>query len=136
MFTILQPVLDPTGSSAYLLYKIIYMLIQSIWILIGSQGVKGDPGITGSKGEPGIKGASGELGLAGEKGSKGERGPIGTNGNNGAKGESGEPGESGTRGRIGTTGDVGYPFQYDGMFVYIVHNTDWLCITEAIASSD
>ena len=73
----------------------------------GPRGEKGERGETGAQGPQGEKGDKGETGAQGPNGEKGEKGERGLEGPTGARGEKGEPGPQGPLGEKGEKGETG-----------------------------
>ena len=77
---------------------------QTVKILNGTDGAKGDTGATGPQGP---KGDTGETGATGPQGPKGDTGATGPQGPKGDTGETGATGPQGPKGEIGATGPQG-----------------------------
>ena len=77
---------------------------QTVKILNGTDGAKGDTGATGPQGP---KGDTGETGATGPQGPKGDTGAIGPQGPKGDTGETGATGPQGPKGDTGATGPQG-----------------------------
>ena len=80
---------------------------QTVKILTGPQGPKGDTGETGATGPQGPKGDTGATGPQGPKGDTGETGSQGPKGDTGATGATGPQGPKGDTGETGATGPQG-----------------------------
>ena len=77
---------------------------QTVKILNGTDGAKGDTGATGPQGP---KGDTGETGATGPQGPKGDTGAIGPQGPKGDTGATGATGPQGPKGDAGATGPQG-----------------------------
>ena len=77
---------------------------QTVKILNGTDGAKGDTGATGPQGP---KGDTGEIGATGPQGPKGDTGATGPQGPKGDTGEIGATGPQGPKGDTGATGPQG-----------------------------
>ena len=77
---------------------------QTVKILNGTDGAKGDTGATGPQGP---KGDTGDTGATGPQGPKGDTGATGPQGPKGDTGETGSQGPKGDTGATGATGDIG-----------------------------
>ena len=83
---------------------------QTITILNGTDGAKGDTGATGPqgpKGDTGETGATGPQGPKGDTGATGPQGPKGDTGDTGPQGPKGDAGDTGATGPQGPKGDTG-----------------------------
>ena len=83
---------------------------QTVKILNGTDGAKGDTGATGPqgpKGDTGDTGATGPQGPKGDTGAIGPQGPKGDTGATGATGPQGPKGDTGATGPQGPKGDTG-----------------------------
>lgn len=84
-----------------------YNTIEIINGIPGVKGDKGDTGLPGEKGEPGDPGVQGETGLTGSPGPKGDKGDTGKVGPQGDRGLQGDPGPEGPQGEQGLPGQDG-----------------------------
>ena len=86
---------------------------QTVDVMDGPKGDKGDTGETGPQGEKGdtgdtgAQGPKGDTGDTGPKGDKGDKGDTGSKGDKGDKGDTGDTGPTGPQGPKGDTGDTG-----------------------------
>ena len=83
---------------------------QTVKILNGTDGAKGDTGATGPqgpKGDTGETGATGPQGPKGDTGATGPQGPKGDTGDTGSQGPKGDTGATGATGPQGPKGDTG-----------------------------
>ena len=83
---------------------------QTVKILNGTDGAKGDTGATGPqgpKGDTGETGATGPQGPKGDTGATGPQGPKGDTGDTGPQGPKGDTGDTGATGPQGPKGDTG-----------------------------
>lgn len=83
---------------------------QTVKILNGTDGAKGDTGATGPqgpKGDTGEIGATGPQGPKGDTGATGPQGPKGDTGDTGPQGPKGDTGATGATGPQGPKGDTG-----------------------------
>ena len=83
---------------------------QTVKILNGTDGAKGDTGATGPqgpKGDTGETGATGPQGPKGDTGATGPQGPKGDTGETGSQGPKGDTGATGATGPQGPKGDTG-----------------------------
>lgn len=83
---------------------------QTVKILNGTDGAKGDTGATGPqgpKGDTGETGATGPQGPKGDTGATGPQGPKGDTGDTGPQGPKGDTGATGATGPQGPKGDTG-----------------------------
>lgn len=83
---------------------------QTVKILNGTDGAKGDTGATGPqgpKGDTGETGATGPQGPKGDTGAAGPQGPKGDTGDTGSQGPKGDTGATGATGPQGPKGDTG-----------------------------
>ena len=83
---------------------------QTVTILNGTDGAKGDTGATGPqgpKGDTGETGATGPQGPKGDTGATGPQGPKGDTGDTGSQGPKGDTGATGATGPQGPKGDTG-----------------------------
>lgn len=79
-------------------------LTDTMDVMNGEKGPKGDAGEQGPAGIQGPKGDTGAQGIQGLKGDTGEQGPKGETGEQGPKGEQGEVGPAGEKGETGEDG--------------------------------
>lgn len=80
---------------------------QTVKILNGTDGAKGDTGATGPQGPKGDTGETGATGPQGPKGEIGATGPQGPKGDTGATGPQGPKGDTGATGATGPQGPKG-----------------------------
>jgi hypothetical protein len=80
---------------------------QSVDVLDGVKGDKGDQGLKGDTGEQGPKGETGDRGPEGPQGPQGIQGVKGETGSQGPQGEKGDKGDPGIQGEKGDTGSQG-----------------------------
>ena len=80
---------------------------QTVKILNGTDGAKGDTGATGPQGPKGDTGETGATGPQGPKGDTGATGPQGPKGDTGETGSQGPKGDTGATGAIGPQGPKG-----------------------------
>lgn len=83
---------------------------DSLEVIRGPRGPKGDTGATGPtgpKGDTGATGPKGDAGATGPKGDTGPAGPTGPKGDTGATGPKGDAGATGPKGDTGPTGPAG-----------------------------
>ena len=74
---------------------LVFVMLLSIFCLVGCKGEQGLQGEKGDKGETGAVGPAGEKGETGDKGQTGRPGEQGPQGEKGEKGDKGDPGKDG-----------------------------------------